>query len=556
MDYKRKIAELIECHVQLNSDVIEKLIEIPPNQEMGDYAFACFRLSKIIKKAPNIVAEELKNLISTCDVFEKIDSIGPYINFFINRERFSEDIINQILEEGDDYGATNKGNGKTICIEYSSPNIAKHFHIGHLFSTVIGNALCKMFKKEGYNVIGINNLREWGIQFGKLMSGYYRWGDEEALEKTPIDELLRVYAKFHEEAEKSPDLEEEAIDNFKALENGKDKVIDFWKRIRELCFKEFQRIYNDLGVKFESLDDEAFFNDKLDGVFNELKEKELAVECNGVQVVMLKNYNMPPYIVSDNGKGLKYGVRDLAAAIYRKKTYNFHKCMYVLGNSHYFNNIQMTKVLSLAGYEWSDDCIPIVFGTIKFSERNGSSVLIDNLLDEAVKRTMEMIKSKEIIFNNEDSAKKIGIGAIIFNCLKKSREKDILFNWKEILSFERDAGPYVQFAYKNGSNMLTSIGERYEIADYRKLDSKEEFELVKLLANFNNVITQVLEKLEPSILASYVIEVANSFNKLYNSSSALCLGVGAVKAARLNLLEASLQVIKNGLELLGIDVVI
>ena len=559
MDYKVKIAELIKQHVDLEVEAIEKLIEIPPKPEMGDYAFPCFQLSKVMRKAPNMIAEELKGLIDS-EGFERIESLGPYLNFFVDKGVFAKNTLNKVLEEGDNYGASNIGEGKTVCVEYSSPNIAKPFHVGHLFTTAIGNSLYKMFKKEGYNTVGLNHLGDWGTQFGKLISAYNRWVDEEALEKAPIDELLRIYVKFHEEAKKDPSLEDEARANFKALENGDAEATALWNRFRDLSLKEFERVYDILDVKFDSLNGEAFYNDKMDVVVDELKEKGLLVESNGAQVVMLEDYNMPPCIVSKADGASIYATRDLAAAMYRKKTYDFHKCVYVVGTPQALHFKQVFKVLDLAGHEWAKDCVHVGFGLVKFADRklstrDGSIVLLDDLLREAVEKTMEAIKDKEEIKNKEEVAKKIGVGAVIFTYLKNSREKDIVFDWKEILSFEGETGPYVQYAYARGNSILERAGEFSGSIDYSKLSSKEEFELVKSLGNFNNVITLALDKLEPSILTRYVIEVAKGFNKFYNAHSVLNLEDEELKRARLNLVKASLQVIKNGLELLGIGVV-
>ena len=310
MDYKKKIAELINSKVHLEVEKIEQLIEIPPKPEMGDYAFPCFQLSKIMRKAPNMIAEDLKNELNS-EGFEKIENLGPYINFFVDKKEFSKNTIEKILKEKDDYGKSNIGEGKTVCVEYSSPNIAKPFHVGHLFTTAIGNALYKMFKAEGYNTVGINHLGDWGTQFGKLISAYKRWVDEEALEKNPIDELLRIYVKFHKEAEKDPSLEDEGRAYFKALESGDEEAHALWKRFRDLSLKEFQRVYDILGVKFDSLAGEAFYNDKMDVVIDMLKEKNLLVESNGAQVVMLEDYNMPPCIILKGDGASIYATRDL-----------------------------------------------------------------------------------------------------------------------------------------------------------------------------------------------------------------------------------------------------
>ncbi len=560
MDYKNKIAQLIKQHVDLDIDAIEKLIEIPPKSEMGDYAFPCFQLSKVMRKAPNMIAETLKDAINK-DGFERIENLGPYLNFFVDKGVFAENTINKILKDGDSYGESNIGEGKTVCVEYSSPNIAKPFHVGHLFTTAIGNSLYKMFKKEGYDVVGLNHLGDWGTQFGKLISAYNRWVDEEALEKAPIDELLRIYVKFHDEAEKDPRLEDEGRMYFKKLETGDAEAQALWKRFRDLSLKEFERVYDILGVKFDSLAGEAFYNDKMDVVVNELKDKGLLVESNGAQVVMLDDYNMPPCIVLKGDGASIYATRDLAAAMYRKKTYDFYKSIYVVGSPQALHFKQVFKVLELAGHEWANDCVHVGFGLVKFADRKlstrkGEVVLLDDLIRESVEKTLEVINEKNPdLENKEEVAKKIGVGAIIFTYLKNSREKDIVFDWKEILSFEGETGPYVQYSYARANSIISRAENISSKVDYSKLSSKEEFELVKVLANFNNQIKLATDKLEPSILTRYVIDVAKSFNKFYNAHSVLNLDDEVLKATRLSLVKSSLQVIKNGLELLGIDVV-
>ena len=559
MDYKKKIAELINSKVHLEVEKIEQLIEIPPKPEMGDDAFPCFQLSKIMRKAPNMIAEDLKNELNS-EGFEKIENLGPYINFFVDKKEFSKNTIEKILKEKDDYGKSNIGEGKTVCVEYSSPNIAKPFHVGHLFTTAIGNALYKMFKAEGYNTVGINHLGDWGTQFGKLISAYKRWVDEEALEQNPIDELLRIYVKFHKEAEKDPSLEDEGRAYFKALESGDEEAHALWKRFRDLSLKEFQRVYDILGVKFDSLAGEAFYNDKMDVVIDMLKEKNLLVESNGAQVVMLEDYNMPPCIILKGDGASIYATRDLAAALYRKKTYDFYKSIYVVGTPQALHFKQVFKVLELAGKDWAKDCIHVGFGLVKFADRklstrNGEIVLLDDLLNQSITKTADIIKDNESIENREEVAKKIGVGAVIFTYLKNSREKDIVFDWNEILSTEGETGPYVQYAYARAKSILRRADNVSATVDYSKLNSKEEFELIKTLESFNKYILLALDKLEPSILTRYVIEVAKGFNRFYNAHSVLNLEDEVLKATRLKLVEASSQVIKNGLALLGIDVV-
>ena len=560
MDYKKKISELISEFVELEVEKIEQLIEIPPKSDMGDYAFPCFQLAKSMKKAPNVISQELKEKLNK-EGFERIENLGPYVNFFADKSEFNKNAIEKILKEGDSYGASNIGEGKNVCVEYSSPNIAKPFHVGHLFTTAIGNSLYKMFKKEGYNAIGINHLGDWGTQFGKLISAYHRWVDEEALEKDPIAELLRIYVKFHEEAEKDPSLEDEGRAYFKALENGDKEAEALWTRFRNLSLKEFERVYDILNVKFDSYAGEAFYNDKMDVVIDSLKEKGLLVESNGAQVVMLDDYNMPPCIVLKGDGASIYATRDLAAAMYRKKNYDFYKSIYVVGTPQALHFKQVFKVLELAGNSWAEDCVHVGFGLVKFADRKlstrkGEVVLLDDLLRESIEKTSEIINEKNPdLANKEEVAKKIGVGAVIFTYLRNSREKDIVFDWKEILSFEGETGPYVQYAYARANSILRRAENVFGVVDYSKINSKEEFELVKTLAGFNSQILLALDKLEPSILTRYVIDVSKAFNKFYNSHSVLNLEDEDLKKTRLKLVEASCIVIKNGLELLGIEVV-
>ncbi|SCJ97039.1 Arginine--tRNA ligase [uncultured Clostridium sp.] len=560
MDYKKKVAELIKTEVDMDLESIEKLIEIPPKPEMGDFAFPCFQLAKAFRKAPNMIAEELKEKLNK-EGFEKIESLGPYLNFFVDKGTFTKNTIEKILSEGDSYGSSNVGEGKTVCVEYSSPNIAKPFHVGHLFTTAIGNSLYKLFKKEGYTVEGINHLGDWGTQFGKLISAYKRWGNEEALEKDAIAELLRIYVKFHDEAENDPSLEDEGRAYFKALEDGDKEAEALWERFRNLSLKEFERVYNIFNVKFDSYAGEAFYNDKMDVVVNELRDKGLLVESNGAQVVMLDEYNMPPCIVLKADGASIYATRDLAAAMYRKNKYNFDKCIYVVGTPQALHFKQVFKVLELAGHEWANDCVHVGFGLVKFADRKlstrkGEVILLDDLIRESVDKTLEVINEKNPnLENKEEVAKKIGVGAVVFTYLKNSREKDIVFDWKEMLSFEGETGPYVQYSYARANSILTRAEEVNEIADFTKLNSKEEFELVKTLENFNKNIHLAVEKLEPSIVTRYVIEVAKTFNKFYNNHSVLNLEDKSLMAARLELVKSTCQVIKNGLELIGIEVV-
>lgn len=560
MDYKKLVAERIKAHVDLELEVIEKLIEIPPRPEMGDFAFPCFQLSKVMRKAPNMIATELAAQMDK-EGFEKIENLGPYLNFFVNKVAFSKNIIEKILLEKDNYGASNDGAGENVVVEYSSPNIAKPFHVGHLFTTAIGHSLYKMLSFEGYNPIRINHLGDWGTQFGKLISAYKKWVDEEALEKEPISELLRIYVKFHDEAEKNPELEDEGRLYFKKLEDGDAEAVALWERFRELSLKEFNKIYDLLGVDFDSWAGESFYNDKMSAVVKELEEKGILTESNGAKVVMLDEYNMPPCIVLKSDGASIYATRDLTAAMYRKEKYDFKKCIYVVGKDQSLHFKQVFKTLELAGHKWAEDCIHIPFGIVKFADkklstRKGDVVLLEELLSEAVSKTLETINEKNpSLDNKEEVAKKVGIGAIVFTYLKNSRERDIVFDWKEMLSFEGETGPYVQYTYARANSILTKAGEIGGEADFSKLNAAEEFELAKTLEGFQKAIFLAIDKLEPSVVTRYVIEVAKAFNKFYNSHQVLNLEDEGLKVARLQLISATCQVIKNALNLIGLDVV-
>ncbi|CDI49035.1 arginine--tRNA ligase [Clostridium tetani] len=560
MNYKELISERLSSIIELPIEDIEKLIEIPPKPEMGDFAFPCFQLAKTFRKAPNMIAEELKDKFDKSN-FEKVENLGPYLNFFVNKSIFSKNVIEKILGKKDKYGASNEGKGRKALIEYSSPNIAKPFHVGHLFSTAIGNALYKIFTFEGYDCERLNHLGDWGTQFGKLIAAYKRWVDKEALEKEPIKELLRIYVKFHDEAEKDPALEEEGRLHFKRLEDGEEEEVKLWKRFRELSLKEFEKVYHMLNVEFDSYAGESFYGDKMDAVVEEIDEKGLLVESNGAKVVMLEDYNMPPCIIKKSDGATIYATRDLATAIYRKKTYDFYKSIYVVGLEQSLHFKQVFTTLKLMGHDWADDCTHIGFGLVRFTDRKlstrkGEVIFLEDLLKESVDKTLEIINEKNSeLENKEETAKKIGIGAVIFTYLKNNRERDIVFSWDEMLSFDGETGPYVQYSYARGKSILRKAEEIQGDVDYSKLSSKEEFELVKTLEGFNKSILQAIEKLEPSIVTRYVIEVAKAFNKFYNHNSILNAEDEEIKKARIKLVESTCQVIKNALNLLGIEVV-
>ncbi|SHH26110.1 arginine--tRNA ligase [Clostridium grantii] len=560
MDYKKIVAERIKELVDLDLEFIENLIEIPPKPEMGDFAFPCFQLAKAMRKAPQAIAGEIQEKMNK-EGFERIETAGPYLNFFMDKGSFVGVTINKVLEEKEAYGSCKVGEGKNVTIDYSSPNIAKPFHVGHLCSTSIGNSLYRIMEFAGYNCIGVNHLGDWGTQFGKLISAYKKWVDEEALEKEPIKELLRIYVKFHDEAEKDPTLVDEGRMHFKRLEDGCEEEVKLWERFKALSLKEFENVYKRLGVRFDSYAGESFYLDKMDRVVDELTEKKLLVESNGAQVVMLEDDNMPPCIIKKADGATIYATRDLAAVLYRNDTYNFHKNIYVVGQDQTLHFNQIFKVVDLMGYECAEKCKHVGFGIVKFADRKlstrkGEVVLLEDLLNESISKITEVIEEKNPeLENKKEVAEKVGIGAIKFTYLKNKRGKDIVFNWSEMLNFEGETGPYVQYTYARGKSILRKAGEIEGKADFTKLNSKEAFELVKSLGTFQESILDSIEKLEPFIVTRYVLEVAKNFNKFYNAYNIMSTEDLELKVAMLQMVEATCQVIKNALDLLGIEVV-
>lgn len=560
MDEKRKVAEAIREQVDIDLHIIEELIEIPPSTEMGDYAFPCFQLAKIFKKDPNIIAEEINKKLRK-ESFEKVQNLGPYINFFIDKSEFKKEVLEKILVEGNNYRKSNIGNGKTICIECSSPNIGNYFQVGHLFSAVIGNSLYKLFSIEGYKVKLVNHLGDWESKVGKLICAYKKWGNNKALEDDVITEILRVYAKFHEEVQKDSLLEEDGRIYFKELKNKNESIEALWKKIRYLTIREFERVYDIFNINFDSCIGESFYNDKIDGLIDKLKEKRILIESNGIQTVMLNEYNMPPCIILEENNREKYEARDLVAAIYRKDSYNFKKNIYVFQSSElgYFKKI--FKVLELLGYQWSSDCIHVEFGLFKFQDKSyfaskGEADILDDLINKSIEKALEIINEKNSSLENKEVvAKKIAVGALIFTCLKNSREKDIVFDLNESISFEGETSLYIQYVYSIANNILRNDKKLDVEPNYNKLNSKEEVDLVNILESFSKVINEAIDKLEPWIIAKYTIKVANTFNKFYNSHSILSLEDDELMKARLILVKATCQIIKNSLDLMGIEVV-
>ena len=556
MDFKKYIAEKTAPLCAMEESALYNLLEKPKDETMGDIAFPCFTLSKTLRKAPNMIASELKDKIGTGDVIEKVCQVGGYLNFFLSRKGFAKSLIGEIDAAGENYGKSSEGEGKTVIVEFSSPNIAKPFHIGHLFSTAVGNSLSKIYAFLGYKVERINHLGDWGTQFGKLICAYKKWGNEEEVKKSPMAELTRIYVKFHTEAEADPSLEDEARAEFHKLEEGDKENTKLWSWFREESLKEFMRVYDRMDVGFDSFNGEAFYSDKMDSVVSELTEKNLLKLSDGAKIVEFPD--MPPAIILKQDGSTIYATRDLAAAIYRANTYHFYKNIYVVGIPQSLHFKQIFAILDMMGKPYAADCVHVGFGTVKFasgamSTRTGNVVLLETVISEAVKKTAEIMKANGNEGEASDTAEKIGIGAIFYTFLKNSREKDIIFDWDDILDFNGESGPYVQYSYARGRSVLRKEAPNGEISfDYDITD--EEYTLLKLLSEFSDNVRAAMAKNEPFYITRYVTAVSKAFNKFYNTAPIL-KAEDNVKNARLKITEATCTVIKNALALLGIKTV-
>lgn len=559
MDFKLEIAKKINSLVDMELEKVLDLIEIPPQSNMGDYAFPCFQLAKIFRKPPNMIAKELAEKVEKDLVVDRAEGAGGYLNFFINKNEYTKTIIKEVLEKGENYGRQEGNSDKTILVEFSSPNIAKPFHVGHMFNTVIGSAIEKVFRHLGYKTQRLNHIGDYGTQFGKLISAYNRWGNEEIINKDPINELLKIYVKFHEEAEKDKALEEEGRMYFKQLEENEAEAIKIWQKFKDLSLREFKELYEVLNIEFDSYAGESFYSDKMQEIVDMLYAKELLVESEGARIVDLSEFNLPPCLVIKSDGATIYVTRDLAAALYRKRTYDFYKNIYVVGGTQALHFKQVFAIMKLLGYEWADDCVHVSTALIKFADRKlatrkGDVIFAKEVIDEAIDKTAKIIESKNPNLTDKDLiAKQVGIGAIIYTFLKNSRERDVVFSWEETLSFEGESGPYVQYSYVRGSSILKKAGEINKNADLSVLSTEDEFTLVKLLGSFGDALKEAAERYEPFVITRYVTELAKAYNKFYNSHHILN-AEDKIKDARLILTEAVCIVLKSALSILGMDV--
>lgn len=565
VDFKDIIASSIyDEALGLTESEIKEMIEIPADESMGDFAFPCFKFAKVLRKAPQMIAADIAAKIQGNEYFEKVEQVNAYVNFFISRSCFAGELVNEVNTLGQDYGKSDIGEGKTVIVEYSSPNIAKPFHIGHIRSTVIGNAIYNLYKEIGYNAIRINHLGDYGTQFGKMIVAYRKWGNEDDLKKNPIKSLLSYYTKFHVEAEEHPELNDEARAAFAKLEAGEPEEVALWEKFREYSLAEFNRVYDMLGITFDSYAGESFYSDKMPAVVDELREKGLLKESQGAHIVDLEPYGMTPAVILKSDGSSLYATRDIAAAIYRKKHYDFYKNIYVVASQQNLHFKQWKKILELMGYDWQDACVHVPFGLVSLeggetlSTRKGNVVFLEDVLNNAVDKTRDIMLEKNADNPELDEiAKAVGIGAVIFQELSNNRIKDYVFSWDKVLNFDGETGPYVQYTHARACSVLRNASEEDLAAikdgkcDFSYLTSDSAYSLVKLLYRVPEVIVDAAEKYEPSILTRHLIDIAQSFNKFYHDEHILVDNTDE-KRAKLALVQASRTVIANCLALLGI----
>ena len=557
MDNKQLIAgELAKVIDSLDQDAILNLLEQPKSSELGDIAFPAFSLAKTERKAPQIIAADIAEKIDTAH-FDKVVATGPYVNFFLSKAEISGQVIKEVIKDGADYGQQNEGNNQNITIDLSSPNIAKPFSVGHLRSTVIGDALSNIFRKIGYNTIKINHLGDWGKQFGLLMVAYKKWGSQEAVEANPIDELLKLYVRINAEIENDPSLDEEGRLWFKKLEDGDPEATELWQWFRDESLTEFNRIYELLGVEFDSLNGEAFYNDKMDEGIQILEEKGLLQESKGASIVDLEDFNLPPAMIKKSDGATLYITRDIATAIYRARTYNFVKNVYVVGQEQANHFRQLKAVLKKMGFDWSDDMIHVDFGLVtknrqKLSTRKGNIILLEPTLLEAISRAKSQIEAKNPDLENKDAvARAVGVGAVKFYDLKTDRRNGYDFDLEAMVSFEGETGPYIQYAYARIQSILRKANFQPDAEATYSLNDPESWEIIKLLQDFGRVVKRAADNYEPSLIAKYAISLAQAFNKYYAHTR--ILDESPERDCRLALSYSTAVVLKEALRLLGVE---
>lgn len=554
MDYKSVIASHLNCDLLEKEEILAALVPTQ-DEKNGDICLPCFKFSAKLHKAPFVIAKELGESFCKVPLVERTEIAGGYLNFYFNREFVAENVIGSMQKNGFEIKPAEK-NGKTVCIDYSSINIAKPFHIGHLLTTAIGGSLYRIFNFCGYNAVGINHLGDWGTQFGKLIVAYKKWGDDEDIEKRNIRALLDLYVRFHSEAETNPALEDEGRYWFKKIEDGDEEALGIFHKFKDITLKEVAKVYDRLGITFDSYAGESFYNDKMQPVIDLLKEKKLLEVSEGASVVDLENYGMPPCLILKKDGTTLYATRDLAAAVYRKNTYDFYKCLYVVAYQQNLHFKQIFKVLELMGYDWAKDCVHVPFGMVSLegagslSTRKGNVVFLSDVLDSATAKAYEIIDEKNPdLENKEKTASDVGVGAVVFGALSGGRIKDISFSLDKALSFDGETGPYLQYTHARCCSIINKAGEDAGERDYKILTGNDAFAVVKLVDAFDSVVMSALEKYEPSIISRYLIDLAQAFNKFYVGSRIIG-EAPAVAGTRLALVKAVRSVLKTGLGLI------
>ncbi len=562
IDFKDKIAEEISKKLELTKEDIKEFIEIPKDTKMGDYALPCFKLAKEMKKSPVIIANEIKEKIDMPNKYiSKIEAVNGFLNIFINNKMLIENVLDEMESKDEKYGSSDLGKGKNIIVEYSSPNIAKPFHVGHLRTTVIGRALYNMYKFLGYNTIGINHLGDWGTQFGKLIEGYKRFGNEYNLEEEPIDKLTEIYVRINELCKEDESVLDDCRNNFKKLEDGDEYCTKIWQKFKDLSLREFQRIYDILNVHFDSNNGESFYSDKMQEVVDILRKNNKLVESQGAEIVDLEYKNMPPLMVTKSNGSTTYATRDLAAILYRARTYDFDKCIYVVAyeqNLHFKQVFEVAKFLDL-DEKYTNGLIHVPYGMVrlktgKMSTREGTLIKLEDILKEAVTRAKAIIEEKNPNIEGKDEiAKKVGIGAVIFNDLSNNMIKDEVFDWDIMLNFQGETGPYIQYMYVRTKSILEKENYKMnkELVDISELE-EHGMEIIKQIYMFEEIVKQAVDKNEPSIISRYLIDIAKLYSSFYNDNK-IIVDDEKIKNTRLCLTYMVGNVLKIGTGLLGME---
>lgn len=555
MDYKLHIAQKLKIE-GVSSDEIYQALSLPPNSEMGDYALPCFKFAKVLRMSPVVIAEKLAASFETDEIVSNVSSINGYVNFKVNKTSLAAGVIGKILDEGEKYGSSDIGAGKTICIDYSSVNIAKPFHIGHLSTTVIGGSLYKIFKFLGYNVVGINHLGDYGTQFGKLIAAYKHWGDKDEVQKGGIHAINDLYVRFNNEAD--AEMEKEAREYFRLIECGDKEANELFDWFKQLTLDYVKTIYEKLDITFDSYAGERFYTDKMQPVIEELQDKGLLTESEGAKIVDLEKYGMPPCLILRSDGASLYATRDLAAAVYRKKTYDFYKCLYVVAYQQNLHFKQVFKVLELMGKEWAKDLVHVAYGMVSLedgamSTRKGKVVWLEDVISKCVEKAYQIINEKnETLENKKEIADIVGVGAVIFGALYNSKIKDIVFSYDKVLSFEGETSVYVQYTCARANSVLIKSGSEWIFPEGYTPNALES-EVIKVLETFPATVSAAADKYEPSYIARYAVDLAQKFNKFYIDCKILT-AEGDSKNFRLALTAATLRTLKNALKLLGIGV--